>query len=78
MLAHISTTRSEMAKKGLKSWGNAWQVVEPHLDQTICDFLGGLAKDHKDTCLKWVDVWSNGSYPGNDVLASVAAILGRP
>jgi hypothetical protein len=78
MLAHISKTRSEMAKRWLKDWGNAWQVVEPQLDQTICNFLSGLANDHKDTCLKWVTEWSKGRHPGNDVLASLAAILGRP
>lgn len=78
MLAHISTTRSEMERNGLKSWGSAWQFVEPHLDRTICDFPGGLAKHHKDICLKWVDAWANGSHPGNDVLASVAAMLRCP
>jgi hypothetical protein len=76
MLAHISKTRSEMAKEGRKAWDTDWRVVEPHLDQTICNFLGGLAEDHKDICLKWVDKWSKGGHPGNDVLAGLATTLG--
>jgi hypothetical protein len=55
MLAHISTSRSEIARGGLKAWGQEWQTVERHLDQTIPEFLGGLSVDHKTICLQRID-----------------------
>jgi hypothetical protein len=56
MLAHISTARSEMSKLGLKAWGGDWETVEPHLDQTITDFLRGLSSHHKKICLDWMQL----------------------
>jgi hypothetical protein len=56
MLAHISTSRADIAKRGLKAWGQEWQRVETHLDQTISDFLSGLSDDHKTVCLQWIDL----------------------
>ena len=75
MLAHISKTRTEIAKRGLKSWGNDWSIVEPHLDQLISDFLGGLTIHHKQICRNWVITWSTGPYPCNDSLGDLLAIL---
>jgi hypothetical protein len=67
MLAHISKTRSEIAKLGLKSW-NDWRTVEVHLDQTITAFLAALAKDHQDVCFRWIDKWLVECRPWSDVL----------
>ncbi len=75
MLAHISTTRSKMAKSGLKSWGKDWSIVEAHLDQTISDFLGRLSKEHKKTCSQWIGAWLKGPHQGNDVLAGLVAVV---
>jgi len=75
MLAHISKTRTEMAKRGLKDWGKEWEIVEPHLNQTIADFLGGLPKGYKETCLCWINRWVTGSHPGNSVLNDLAALV---
>ncbi len=73
MLAHISTTRTEMKKRGLKDWRNEWKVVEPHLDQIISDFLGRLSNDHKKICLRWLNEWMNGDYPAKHALKGLAA-----
>jgi hypothetical protein len=78
MLAHISKTRSEMAKCGLKDWGHCWQTVEPHLDQTISEFFGGLSRDHQNTCVELIDRWSKGNYQGNSVLTGLSSIVSRP
>jgi hypothetical protein len=78
LLAHISTTRSEMAKRGLRDWADDWQTVDPHLDQTISDFLGGLSQDHKNICHQWITKWLKGNYPGNDVLMGVTTVMGIP
>ena len=59
MLAHISTTRSDMAKRGLKRWGGDWKVVEPHLDSVIAEFLKGLSEEHRMICRAWVSKWMN-------------------
>lgn len=78
MLAHISTTRTEMKKRGLKAWGREWQVVEPHLDQTIIEFLGGISVDHKRTCLSWIRCWLKGNHPGNAVLRGLVSLIKIP
>lgn len=78
MLAHISKTRTDMNKRNLKDWGVEWQIVEPHLDQTILEFLGGLSKDHKVTCLSWINRWSNGPYVGRGALTHLARLIRLP
>ena len=75
MLAHISTNRSAIAKQGLKDWGQEWLIVEPHLDQTISDFLGGLSDRHKKLSLRWIDRWLEVSRPWSSVLAEIAPAL---
>ncbi len=75
MLAHISKARTEMAKRGLKSWGADWEAVEPHLDSVIADFLNRLSEEHKTICRKWVNQWLNGPYGGRDVLTALATCL---
>ena len=75
MLAHISKTRTEIARSGLKSWSNDWSIVEPHLDQLISDFLDGLSIHHKQICRHWVTTWLTGPYPCNDSLRDLVAIL---
>jgi hypothetical protein len=75
MLAHISKTRSDIAKRGHKSWGKDWPIVEAQMDRTIADFFGGLSDHHKKICLKWIDQWSAGSHQGNDVLPGLAALV---
>jgi hypothetical protein len=78
MLAHISKTRTEMEKRGLKAWDKEWQTVEPHLDQTISAFLGRLSKGHRKTCLRWINQWSNGNHPGKNALKGLAAAIKLP
>ncbi len=78
MLAHISTTRAEIAKRGLKDWGKKWQIIEPHLDRTISDFFLGLSMDHKSTCQQWMNRWLGGNHPGANVLKDLVAIIQRP
>lgn len=78
MLAHISTTRTLMKKRGLKDWGDEWKVVDLHLDQIISEFLGGLSKDHKRICLQWVNEWLNGNHPGKDALNDLATTMKLP
>jgi hypothetical protein len=75
MLAHTSKTRTEMENRGLKVWGQEWETVEPHLDQTISEFLGALSADHKATCRKWINRWLNGPYPFNEVLTKLAPLV---
>ena len=75
MLAHISTLRTEVAKRGLKSWGEQWRVVEPHLDGIIADFLRDLATEHRKICRVWIDRWLTGKFPGNDVLKIIASAV---
>jgi hypothetical protein len=77
MLAHISTNRSVIARDGLKSWGRGWREIEPHLDTTIADFLHGLPQDHKNVCLMWMNLWSEGDRPGKHVLKGLAETLSR-
>ena len=78
MLAHVSRARSEIAKRGQKAWDKEWQIVEPHLDETVRDFLGRLSAEHKQTCLEWIRRWSGGNYPGSDVLPTLIALIGQP
>jgi hypothetical protein len=78
MLAHISTTRTEMAVRGLKPWGDDWKVVEPHLDLTISEFLRSLSPAHKTICLLWVKKWLSGSYPGKSSLSGLIPLLSVP
>ena len=78
MLAHFSSTRTDMKKRGLKDWRDEWKVVELHLDQVNSDFLGGLSKDHKRICLKWVNEWLNGNHPGKDALKGLAVAIKLP
>lgn len=75
MLAHISTSRADIAKRGLKAWGREWRVVEPHLDRTISDFLGGLSVGHKMICLQWIDLWLKVSSPWSKVLTDLVPTL---
>jgi hypothetical protein len=75
MLAHISTSWAEIAKQGMKDWRQEWQTVEPHLDQTISDFFGGISLDHKRICLYWVDLWLSVSRPWSNVLLELAPAL---
>jgi hypothetical protein len=75
MLAHISTARSKMAKSGLKSWGNDWKIVEPHLDQAISDFLRGLSKEYQKICSQWIETWFRGHHPGNAVLKELVGVV---
>jgi hypothetical protein len=74
MLAHISKTRSDIAKRGEKSWGKDWPIVEAQLDRIIAEFFGGLSDHHKDICLKWLGQWSGGRNQGNDVLQGLAIL----
>jgi hypothetical protein len=76
MLAHISTTRSQIKKSGFKSWTN-WNIVEAHLDQTIPDFLGALSKEHKKTCSQWIETWLKGKHQGNDVLMGLIPVVNQ-
>jgi hypothetical protein len=78
LLAHISTTRSELAKRGLRDWTNDWQVADSHLNQTIRDFLGGLSQDHKTICHQWIRKWLKNNHRGNDVLAGLETIISHP
>ena len=78
LLAHISTTRTEMAKQGIRGWASEWQTVDPHLDQTTSDFLGGLSPDHKKICRQWITKWLNGNHTGNDVLVGLDTVIGTP
>ncbi|MBE7545328.1 MAG: hypothetical protein M9913_16015 [Bryobacteraceae bacterium] len=78
MLAHISKTRTDLNKRGLKAWNSEWQVVEPHLDQTISEFLGGLSANHKRTCLYWMQLWLKGSHPGRDALRGLVPLVKVP
>lgn len=78
MLAHISKTRTDMAKRGNKAWNGEWQVVEPHLDQTISEFLSGLSADHKRTCLSWMQRWLNSNHPGNAALTGLVPLVKVP
>jgi hypothetical protein len=75
MLAHISTTRSAIAKSGDKSWGRGWPGVEAHLDRVVVDFLRALSNDYKETCRQWLDKWLAGLHPGKDVLKELTAAL---
>jgi hemoglobin-like flavoprotein len=75
MLAHVSKARTDVAKQGLKSWAGHWPIVEPHLDKTIQDFLGGLSPNHKTICSNWIIAWSKPNVPFHDVLAALAAPL---
>jgi len=75
MLAHLSTTRTAIAKRGGKSWGKDWLTVEPHLNLLIGNFLSSLPAHQKKICREWVTTWSTGSYPCNDALRDLAAAL---
>jgi hypothetical protein len=76
MLAHVSKTRTEMKKAGLRDWAKDWQVVEPHLDQTISQFLSGLSPERRRICLGWVNDWSRGTHPSTKTLRDLAIALG--
>lgn len=78
MLAHISATRVEITKHGLKNWGLEWQKVEPHLDQVITDFFGGLSDDYKKICLQWINCWLRGCGPWSRVLEPLVSGLESP
>jgi hypothetical protein len=71
MLAHISTKRTEWAKRGLKNWGSEWPRVEPHLNQIISDFLNSISSNHKAICSRWMSQWLAGPHVGNDVLETL-------
>lgn len=73
MLAHVSKARTDIAKRGGKSWHNDWPTVEPHLNRLIPDFLGGLSSGQKQLCRAWVMRWS--TLPYNDALKDIAAAL---
>ena len=75
MLAHISTSRSEMARQGLKSWGAAWPITEAHLDSIIPQFLAGLPPDYRADCRKQFNQILTGPYKGNGVLRLFAQYL---
>jgi hypothetical protein len=75
MLAHISTKRSEMAKRGLKDWGKDWQTVEPQLDKIILAFISGLSVGHKEIFRGWIKRWAS-TNPGSRALSDLAAIIG--
>lgn len=76
MLAHISTQRSKIAKQRRKDWSVDWQVVEPHIDQTITEFLSCLAPEHKEVCRQWVVKWGKIRCIGNEILAEIGVLLG--
>jgi hypothetical protein len=75
LLAHVSTTRTELQKRGLKAWDRDWLVVEPHLDLTISDFLGGLSSDYRKICQDWVNRWINGNHQGMHALKEVGRMI---
>jgi hypothetical protein len=75
LLAHVSKTRTDMAKAGLKNWGKEWPAVEAHLDQLISEFIYGLSNDHKVICRGWTSKWSAGPFACNDSLKDLVAML---
>ena len=77
MLAHISTQRSEMAKLRREDWGADWQIVEPHLDKTIREFVDGLSTEHRRVCLQWANQMRASNGVGCDVLDELIAFI-RP
>jgi hypothetical protein len=75
MLAHISKSRTDLKRRGLKDWASSFKEVEPHIDQTIADFLAALSGEHKAICRNWVSCWLNGPYPANAVLSELALMV---
>ena len=75
MLAHISKTRSDLAKNGSKDWGAEWELVEPFLNEVVADFLNGLDDHHRAICRQWVIRWLNGSHPGNEILKPLSVLV---
>jgi hypothetical protein len=75
MLAHISTTRSEVMRLGLKSWGDEWQTVEPHLHHIIGEFLTAMSAGHRTVCLGWINGFVACNQPGGDTLMGMAQLL---
>ncbi len=76
MLAHISVTRTEIARAGLKDWSDEWLTVEPHLDIVIVEFLRALSPRQQKICANWIKRWSAACYPGGDALVGLAASAG--
>jgi len=77
MLAHISTERTRIARSGRKPWNEEFDTVEPHLNDTIKEFLNSLSANHKEICRTWVSRWNSQSYGGSQFLKELADAL-RP
>jgi hypothetical protein len=78
MLAHISVTRTAIARAGLEDWGDEWPRVEAHLNKIIIDFLRALSPERQELCSKWINKWSADRFPGGDALVGLAASAGLP
>lgn len=71
MLAHISTERTRVAREGKKSWAYDFPIVEPVVHRAISEFLGGLPRDYKEVCTRWVREWS----PASTILMDLGTLL---
>ena len=77
MLSPISTERVAMGNTGLKHWNQDWPEIDPHIDKSISEFLGGLSDEHKTICLKWTGHFLQPGKPGSMELAGLVTALGR-